>query len=129
MAKTNAKQEFLLHIGQILTSNPEAQLLCCTITNGDNHSSWEEEQKWTYQLTTGFTQEEYNQFLEKIDFMYDSGYGGQELFATIWYKDGTWSERGEYDGSEWYSYQRCPEIPPILKRIDKEREEKLNQIL
>jgi len=64
MAKTNAKQEFLLHIGQILTSNPEAQLLCCTITNGDNHSSWEEEQKWTYQLTTGFTQEEYNQFLE-----------------------------------------------------------------
>jgi len=125
MGKTNAKQEFLMHTRQVLASNPEAQILCCTITR--DHSSWEEEQKWTYQLTTGFTQEEYNQFLDKLDFMYNSGYGGQELFATIWYKDGTWSTT--LYGSEWYSYQRCPEIPPILKRIDKEREEKLNQIL
>jgi len=125
MGKTNAKQEFLMHTRQVLASNPEAQILCCTITR--DHSSWEEEQKWTYQLTTGFTQEEYDQFLDKLDFMYNSGYGGQKLFATIWYKDGTWSTT--LYGSEWYSYQRCPEIPPILKRIDKEREEKLNQIL
>ena len=129
MGKTNAKQEFLLHTRQISLQYPEVQILCCTITKGDGHSSDEEEQKWTYQLTTGFTQEELEQFLENIDFMYDSGYGGQELFGTIWYKDGTWSERGEYDGSEWWQYQRCPEIPTILKRIDKEREEKLNQIL
>lgn len=129
MSKTNAKQEFLLHTRQVSLQNPEAQILCCTITKGDDHSSWEEEQKCTYQLTTGFTKEEHEQFLDKIDFMYDSGYGGQELFGTIWYKDGTWSERGEYDGSEWWHYQMCPEIPPHLKRIDKEREEKLNQIL
>jgi len=127
MVKTNAKQEFLVHTRQVLTSNPEAQLLCCTITKGDNHSSWEEEQKWTYQLTTGFTQEEYDQFLV-LTREYETGVdGGQKLFATIWYKDGTWSTT--LYGSEWYSYQRCPEIPPILKRIDKEREEKLNQIL
>ena len=74
-------------------------------------------------------QEEYEEFLSKLDFEYDSGYGLQNLFGFIWYKDGTWSERCEYDGSEWYQYQRCPEIPKSLKRIDKEREEKLNQIL
>jgi len=48
MGKTNAKQEFLSHTRQVLTSNPEAHLLCCTITNGDNYSSWEEEQKCVF---------------------------------------------------------------------------------
>jgi hypothetical protein len=43
--------------------------------------------------------------------------------------DGTWSERGEYDGSEWWNYQKCPDIPSELKRVDKEREQKLNKII
>lgn len=46
---------------------------------------------------------------------YDEGYGGQELFGTIWYIDGTWSERGEYDGSEWWQHKSCPIIPDYLK--------------
>jgi len=45
---------------------------------------------------------------------YDSGYGGQELFGTIWMKNGDWLERGEYDGSEWWEYKTCPEIPNEL---------------
>jgi len=45
---------------------------------------------------------------------YDSGYGGQELFGTIWMKNGDWLERGEYDGSEWWEYKTCPEIPAEL---------------
>ena len=39
---------------------------------------------------------------------YDSGFGGQELFGTITFKDGTWLERGEYDGSEWWEYKTTP---------------------
>lgn len=50
-------------------------------------------------------------FLKAIDFEYDDGYGRQELFGTIWYTDGTWSERGEYDGSEWWEHRSRPEIP------------------
>ena len=49
--------------------------------------------------------------LPLLDFEYDNGYGGQELFGNIWYKDGTWSERGEYDGSEWWEHKVCPAIP------------------
>lgn len=49
--------------------------------------------------------------LKLLDFQYDSGYGCQELFGNIWYEDGSWSERGEYDGSEWWEYKFCPEIP------------------
>lgn len=46
--------------------------------------------------------------IDKLDFEYDNGFGGQELFGYIWYKDGTWSERGEYDGSEWWEHKERP---------------------
>lgn len=49
--------------------------------------------------------------LPRLDFDYNSGYGGQELYGTIWYNDGSWSDRGEYDGSEWWQYQKCPPLP------------------
>ena len=45
---------------------------------------------------------------------YDNSYGGQELFGMIWMKNGDWLERGEYDGSEWWEYKTCPEIPAEL---------------
>jgi hypothetical protein len=62
--------------------------------------------------------------LPRLDFDYDSGYGCQELFGTIWYNDGSWSDRGEYDGSEWWQYQKCPPlaegaIKEAVKRIEK----------
>ena len=49
--------------------------------------------------------------LPQLDFRYDDGFGGQELFGIIWYNDGSWSDRGEYDGSEWWQYQKCPPLP------------------
>lgn len=39
---------------------------------------------------------------------FDSSYGTQELFGVIWYNDGSWSERAEYDGSEWWAYKYVP---------------------
>ena len=61
-------------------------------------------------LKVNFTDEDYNKFLNELDFIYDSGYGGQELFGTVWFNDGTWLERGEYDGSEWWEYKHFPKI-------------------
>lgn len=49
--------------------------------------------------------------LPNLDFNYDEGYGGQKLYGNIWYTDGTWSTRGEYDGSEWWEYHKCPTCP------------------
>ena len=125
MAKnTNAKQEFLNHINQ-----NNVEVFCATIQKGDDYGDDDEIIERTFILTTGYTQKDWNDFLSKLDFMYDSGYGGQEVFGTIWYKDGTWSERGEYDGSEWYEYHKCPDIPENVRRIDKERDQKLNKII
>lgn len=50
------------------------------------------------------------EIISLLDFDYCCGYGSQELFGYIWYKDGTWSERGEYDGSEWWEHKERPEL-------------------
>jgi hypothetical protein len=52
---------------------------------------------------------------EQLDFEYNDGYGSQKLFGIIWFTDGTWSTRGEYDGSEWWEYHVVPDIPTDLK--------------
>lgn len=44
---------------------------------------------------------------------YDSGFGGAEVSENlvIVFKDGSWLERAEYDGSEWWEYKKTPEKP------------------
>ena len=120
----NAKQEFLLHIN-FPTNYNNCKVLCVEITIGKSYGS----EQYKYFLTTGYTIEEWDQFLSDIDKEYDDGYGGQELFGTIWYTDGTWSTRGEYDGAEWWEYHIVPEIPENLNRIDKVRDNKIDTIL
>ena len=51
-----------------------------------------------------------DELLEKLDFDYDDGYGGQNLMGYIWYTDGSWSQRGEYDGSEWWEHMERPDL-------------------
>ena len=67
-----------------------------------------------YLLKVGHTDADYEAFLNSLNFEYDNGYGSQELFGTVWFEGGTWAERDEYDGSEWWSYVGRPEIPPKL---------------
>lgn len=52
--------------------------------------------------------------LPLLDFDYNAGYGGQELFGTIVFTDNTWMTRGEYDGSEWWDYHTCPSREHVL---------------
>lgn len=62
-------------------------------------------------LKVGYSADDYEDFLNKLNFDYDCGYGAQYLDGTIWYTDSTWSERFEYDGSEWWEYKQTPQIP------------------
>lgn len=117
MGRRNAKGEFLNHVS-------DRVVLCAQIQGGDDY----DDNPSQFNLTTGWTNEDWNKFLSYLDFEYDSGYGGQNLFGIIWYVDGTWSSRGEYDGSEWWDYNQCPQIPKELNRVDKVREQKLNEI-
>lgn len=102
----NAKTEFLLEI----EGKPE--ILCALIEIED---SWMSEKKGKYVLPVGFSTCHLESFLQSININYDNGYGAQELSGCIWYLDGTWSHRMEYDGSEWWEYQKTPEIPGECK--------------
>jgi len=46
--------------------------------------------------------------LPHLNFEYDNGYGTQELFGYVWFTDGSWSERDEYDGSERWTHKSRP---------------------
>lgn len=52
-------------------------------------------------------------FFDIIDFEYNNGYGLPEInsYLTVMFTDGTWLERGEYDGSEWWKLRKVPEKP------------------
>jgi hypothetical protein len=62
-------------------------------------------------LKVNYSQIDYKDFLWELDFNYDNGFGWHCLDGHIWYADGTWSERKEYDGSEWWEYKSIPEMP------------------
>jgi hypothetical protein len=95
----NAKQEFLRH-----TENRPVKAAIIRFGNkyADNIT--------IHKLPINYSEKEYGEFLDSINKLYDDGFGGQKLFGYIWYVDGTWSERGEYDGAEWWAYKSYPEI-------------------
>ena len=98
----NCKAEFLEEIG-------ERKLLCAII------DCYKTDDKKIALLKVGYSLDDLAFFLECLDFEYDDGLEGQNLFGTIWYQDGTWSDRAEYDGSEWWVYRACPKIPSALQ--------------
>lgn len=99
------KQDLLDHV-------KEREIKCATISK--LNSEWGRSP--LSDLSIGYSKEEYDLFIESLDIQFHSGYGTQEVYGFIWYKDGTWSSRGEYDGSEWWEYNECPEIPESLNQ-------------
>jgi hypothetical protein len=102
---TNAKDELLAII------DPKDILAASIHLEG-----WDQEQRNIHaDLRVNHTDAELDQFLQILDFEYDSGYGSQELDGIIWIKDSNnWFSRGEYDGSEWWELNAIPDIPPEL---------------
>ena len=100
---TNAKEEFV----SLLKGGKE--VLCASITYQPDY-----DEQYTFELPCGWDQDCMETFLENLNFEYDDGYGGQELFGTVWFTDDTWAEREEYDGSEWWVIRQEPTIPDHL---------------
>jgi len=107
-------QEELLYILEKTKS-----VIKCAYIRCERGSYWDDDnyiQPSPILLKENYTPTDYVEFLTKLDFGYDSGYGGQELLGTIWLiEESTWLERGEYDGSEWWEYKKCPQVPDELK--------------
>ena len=110
----NAKDEFIDHTGNKIVS--------CAIVY--KLSGWMEKvlKENVFVLHKNYNTEKFMNFLKSIDFDYDSGYGGQELAGTMWFEDGTWSTRGEYNGSEWWEHHECPcfegELDSVIRFVE-----------
>lgn len=96
----NAKNELLKHI-------KDENVLCWHIWVGDE---WSDEKLVDSILMVGYTPEDMERELSKLDFDYDNGYGSQELFGIVLLEGGAWLERGEYDGREWWTRKSTPRL-------------------
>lgn len=118
----NAKDELLGLIGE-----KYLRIKCAIVSTQDIGSNfgvggnygWVKsgEEDKTIKLKVGYSEQDYNKFLSDLDFEYDNGYGLQQVYGTIWFEDGTWAERGEYDGSEWWVIRKLPAVPNILIEV------------
>ena len=48
----------------------------------------------------------FEEFAKVSDFEYDNGFGQQEIppYIIVYFKDGSYLEREEYDGAEWWTW-------------------------
>lgn len=100
----NAKQELQKELQEI-----GKKPVCATI-----HDAWGSNRGISVTLKSGYTDQEFEEFLDKLDFEYDAGYGMQYIDGIVWFEDTSWLKRNEYDGSEWWAYMNTPDIPDSL---------------
>lgn len=84
---------------------PEKEIAWARITTEGvlNHDNDE-----VYILHPNYTQDDKDNFFSSLNFEYDNGYGFQEIDGVIVFTDNSWMMRREYDGSEWWEYNKCP---------------------
>lgn len=61
----------------------------------------------------------WEEFTQLANFDYDEGYGGQEIATDliIVFSNGTYLQRGEYDGFEWWELVEPIKVPKTYKPI------------
>jgi hypothetical protein len=106
MDTSNAKdelQELIEHL-----SNQGAELVAVDVTL---HT--EDSEAFTVQFIADKVDKGIEELLSPLDKEYDSGYGTQNLYGTVWFTKGIWAERCEYDGSEWWGLNVYPPLPNL----------------
>jgi hypothetical protein len=108
--RINAQKEFLAHIEK----KPAMDVLAAALTifNDDADDSSATFAK----LEPGYSAEDYEAFLAKIDVEYGSPVRWM-LYGRIWYEDGTSSARAQDLHGEWWEFQAAgPDIADTLKK-------------
>ena len=105
---TNAKKELLAAVG-------DKKIIWAKLAKD---YSYETDSMLQIVLAPDYTIEQYNEFLNNINFKYDSGFGGQELYGFVALENGEWLEREEYDGAENWALKAYPKFENIISRWD-----------
>jgi len=101
---TNAKEGFIEEVKGC------GKPICAKI--GVDKENYGSNIKWSI-LKKGYSKKDYEVFLESLDYEYDSGYGSQELFGKILFEN-SYSDRHEYDGSEYWDNHKMPTVKNIM---------------
>ena len=111
----NAAEELLQALSDF--SKEVSDIKCLWIGNGEYIDRAHQTRGFHnhIKLRVGWSEQDIQKLWHDLDFEYDDGYGDQELYGIVWFNDGSWLERGEYDGSEWWAYRTTPLIPDKLK--------------
>ena len=104
--KKNAKKELLDNIKNY-------DVIAAEITFGDECTNLN-----SFKLKPLYTNDDWSKFMIFLNREYNSGFGGQYLFGTIFCKNGIWLTRGEYDGSEWWKTHNYPNLREFFDETD-----------
>jgi len=107
-SRTNAKDELLEALGD---NKIKAAVISYNLTQ---LISSKKVPTVNLSLSVGYSQEEFEAFLNALNFVYDASFGGNDFDGTIWLMDQTWIGRGLDDGSSWWVHRQKPEIPRYL---------------
>lgn len=105
----NAKEEFISVFKNHI--NKDVKVLCASI----HCYVYKTRETYDVTLKQKHNKKQLEKFLNSLAFDYDAGYGSQELDGTVWFTDGSWAVRREYDGTEWWEIMVVPVIPNKCK--------------
>jgi hypothetical protein len=60
----------------------------------------------------------YDEIMTTLNIAYDPGYGTQHVYGTVWFENGIWATRHEYDGSEGWELHVYPTVPKRVIEIE-----------
>ncbi len=65
-------------------------------------------------LPVNYNLNEFQTFLEKLDFENTDPWGSQAMFGTVWLTNGRWLERTDYYDGDWWQLKEYPTFPPYV---------------
>jgi hypothetical protein len=70
-------------------------------------------------VTDGENSQSFDDFISNCNFEYNSSFGRAYINSNleIVFNDGSWLERGEYDGSEWWQYKKTSAKPKGVSKL------------
>jgi len=100
----NAKKEL-----EILIKETGLQIKCA-------QSATNEKMENPINLKIGYTQNEYNNFMDSLDVAYNDLDIYNNIFGTVWFDDGSWITRTYYNGEVMWEHFTKPDIPECLTK-------------
>lgn len=111
---TNAKQEFFNAIRQEFFNGVRHSSVRCAFIQYDPNGQ-DEMTGDLFRLPLNYTSEQWNDFIEKLDFEYEADSGYSVLSGCIWLENNVWLERYmDEKECEYWILKQYPEIPEDL---------------